>query len=166
MLAPAFWDHGIYVCFKECTMEAASSQPAVSIMKSWLTWAAVTKLYQHRPQIPWKCVIYFSQFVSHRFIIYIFLHRYFWKRIQKICVHSPTQPTHTTKWTSDDTSDGTLPDSLSPKTNPKNPCTLTHTHHQLNVRRHLGRHPARQPPQNESNKSVNLHPYTWSKNPL
>ena len=60
------------------SMEAASSQPAVSIMKSWLTWAAVTELYQHRPQIPWKCVIYVSQLVSHRFITYIFLHRYVW----------------------------------------------------------------------------------------
>ena len=36
------------------------------------------KLYQHRPQIPWKCVIYVSQLVSHRFITYIFLHRYVW----------------------------------------------------------------------------------------
>ncbi len=31
--------------------------------------------------------------------------------------------------------------------------------------RHLGRHPARQPPQNQSKKSATPHPYTWSKNP-
>ena len=35
---------------------------------------------------------------------------------------------------------------LPPKTNQKNLCTLTHTHHQLNIRRPLRRHPASQPP--------------------
>ena len=31
--------------------------------------------------------------------------------------------------------------------------------------RDLGRHPARQPPQNESKRFANPYPYTWSKNP-
>ena len=35
-----------------------------------------------------------------------------------------------------------------------------HTRHQLNINRHLKRHPARQP-----KKSANPHPYIWSKNP-
>ena len=44
-----------------------------------------------------------------------------------------------------------------PKTN-QNLRTLTYTH----IRRHLGQHPTRQPPQDESTKSANPHPYTWS----
>ena len=54
----------------------------------------------------------------------------------------------------------------SPKTNPKNLRTLTHTRHQLNIRRHLGRHPARQPPpQNESKNLRALTPILEVRTP-
>ena len=44
-----------------------------------------------------------------------------------------------------------------PKTNPQNLRTLTHTHHQLNIKRHLRQHPARRPnPKRKS--SAHTHP--------
>ena len=54
---------------------------------------------------------------------------------------------------------------LPPKTNPKNLRTLAHTHHELNIRRHLKQHPARQPPKTNPKNLRTLTPILEVRTP-
>ena len=51
------------------------------------------------------------------------------------------------------------------KTNPKNLRTLAHTHHELNIRRHLRQHPARQPPKTNPKNLRTLTPILEVRTP-